>query len=122
MGFLRKLLGGERRSNEYVDEKGVYFYVQCDRCGAAVRLRADKDYDLINEGSGYVWHKTVVDNKCFRPMPTVVHLNSNFETVSAEITGGHYITEAEFTALTTKPATDATSSAADVSGETEDQS
>lgn len=97
MGFFKRIFGGkdegeQSTSQANADPEGVYFYVQCDRCGAVVRLRADKQYDLINEGNGYVWHKTIVDNRCFRPMPTVVHLNAAYEMVSHEITGGRYIT------------------------------
>lgn len=100
MGFLKKLFGGGDQSGRPpADPQGVYFYVQCDRCGAMVRLRADKQYDLINEGNGYVWHKTIVDNRCFRPMPTVVRLNANYEMVEQEITGGRYITQEEYETL-----------------------
>ncbi len=106
MGFLKKLLGNSDRpaaksSPTAVsgDPQGVYFYVQCDRCGAPVRLRADKQHDLLNEGGGYTWHKTIVDNRCFRPMPTVVTLNASFEVTAQEITGGHYITREEYEAL-----------------------
>ena len=108
MGFLKKLFGGsdrdERADKPYVDKQGVYFYVQCDRCGAVVRLRADKEYDLINEGGGYVWHKTIVDNRCFRPMPTVVRLNAAYEMVDHEISGGRYITQEEYEAISATPA------------------
>ena len=103
MGFLKKLFGGQeagRPANKpYVDNQGVYFYVQCDHCGAPVRLRADKQHDLLNEGDGYVWHKTIVDNRCFRPMPTVVTLNAAYEMTAHEISGGHYITGEEYEAL-----------------------
>jgi hypothetical protein len=99
MGFLKKLFGGDRPDKPYVDTQGIYFYVQCDRCGAPVRLRADKQHDLLNEGDGYVWHKTIVDNRCFRPMPTVVYLNADYEVTGQEISGGHYITQAEYEAL-----------------------
>ncbi|HMT21307.1 MAG TPA: hypothetical protein PKE20_08700 [Promineifilum sp.] len=97
MGFFKKIFGGNEAKGQpsgsaNADPQGVYFYVQCDRCGAVVRLRADKQYDLINEAGGYVWHKTIVDNRCFRPMPTVVHLNTAYEMTSQEITGGRYIT------------------------------
>lgn len=109
MGFLKKLLGGEQplsqggSTGSNPDPQGVYFYVQCDRCGAPVRLRADKQYDLINEGGNYVWHKTIVDSRCFRPMPTVVTLNAGYEMVAHEIAGGHYITKEEYEALLTPP-------------------
>lgn len=97
MGFLKRLFGSDSQSSKpYVDEQGVYFYVMCDNCGTPVKLRADKQYDLMNEGGGYVWHKTVMDSRCFKPMPTIVHLNSNYEMVSNDIQGGHYISEAEY--------------------------
>jgi hypothetical protein len=96
MGFLRKLFGGEKKP--YVDERGLYFYVKCERCGQCVRVRADRQFDLLDEGDGYTWHKTIVDSRCFRPMPTVVRLNRKFEVVNAEISGGRYITEAEYEA------------------------
>lgn len=97
MGFLRKLFGGgEKKSGEYVDTRGVYFYVRCNNCGTISRLRADKEYDLIREGDGFVWHKTIVDNRCFRQMPTVVTLNNAYQIVNAEITGGEYVSEADY--------------------------
>lgn len=103
MGFLKKLFGGSDRPTRdaatSTDPQGIYFYVQCDNCGAPVRLRADKQYDLINEGDGFVWHKTIVDNRCFRPMPTVVHLNAAYEMTAHEITGGRYITAEVYEAL-----------------------
>lgn len=99
MGFLKRLFGSDKQSEErYVDKQGVYLYVRCDNCGTIVRLRADKQYDLQKEGSGFIWHKTVVDNRCFRPMPTIVRLNSGYEVTSAEIQGGEYVTEAEYNA------------------------
>ena len=93
MGFLRRLFGGSEKKEEYVDERGIYFYVACDHCGAHVRVRADKQYDLNRTAEGFTWHKTIVDSKCFRKMPTVVHLDRNYEVVSAEIEGGHYISK-----------------------------
>ncbi len=96
MSFIKKLFGGSDEKKEYVDKQGVYFYVQCNNCGKTVRLRADKQYDLENDGGGYTWHKTIVDNKCFRPMETVVTLDSSYNMVNAEINGGHFITEEEY--------------------------
>lgn len=99
MGFFKRLFGGDDKSSKpYVDNQGVYFYVMCDNCGTPVKVRADKTYDLINEGGGYVWHKTVVDSRCFKPMPTIVHLDGNYEMISNDIQGGHYISEDEYNA------------------------
>ena len=98
MGFFKKLFGGEKKSSKYVDTRGVYFYVCCDHCGTITRVRADKEYDLIREGNGFVWHKTIVDNRCFRSIPTVVVLDGNYNVVSAEISGGEYVTEESYNA------------------------
>lgn len=99
MGFLKRLFGGGQK--EYVDKDGLYFYVQCDNCGKCVQVRASKQYDLNRQGGGFVWHKTIVDNRCFRPMQTVVYLDSNYTITSHEIEGGHYITEEEYEAAET---------------------
>lgn len=101
MGFLKRLFGGENRSTagkDYVDTQGVYFYVRCDNCGTIVRVRADKQHDLNNENGGYAWHKTIVDNRCFRPMQTVVYLDGNYQMTSHEITGGQFVSEADYQA------------------------
>ena len=75
MGFLKRLFGGEKENKEsgYVDKTGIYFYVQCDNCGTCVRLRADKEHDLMREDNGFTWHKTIVDSRCFRPSATKGH-------------------------------------------------
>ncbi len=100
MGFFKKLFGGgDKKSSEYVDTRGIYFYVRCDNCGTIVKVRADKEYDLSRQGDGYVWHKTIVDSRCFRSIPTVVVLSNDFEIVEAEISGGEYVTEADFLAF-----------------------
>ncbi len=99
MGFLKRLFGGgEKKPKEYVDTRGVYFHVRCHNCATISRLRADKEYDLIREGDGFVWHKTIVDNRCFRPMPTVVTLDKAYQIVSADITGGEFVSEDEYNA------------------------
>ncbi len=97
MGFLKKLFGGGE-PKKYVDKQGIYFYVVCENCGSRVKVRADKQHDLQNTGSGYEWHKTIVDNRCFRRITTVVQLDVNYQMVSHEISGGRYMTEAEYLA------------------------
>lgn len=100
MGLFKKLFGGgEKKPSEYVDTRGIYFYVRCNNCDTIVKVRADKEYDLSRDGDGYIWHKTIVDSRCFRSIPTVVVLDRNFEIVDAEISGGEYVTEADFLAF-----------------------
>jgi hypothetical protein len=97
MGFLKKLFGGGE-PKKYVDTQGIYFFVECSNCGSRVKVRADKQHDLQNTGDGYEWHKTIVDSRCFRRMRTVVQLDSGYQMISHEISGGRYMTEAEYQA------------------------
>lgn len=105
MGFLKRIFGGDEQkggkdsakpAGPYVDKQGVYLYVRCDNCGTPVRVRADKQYDLVNEGGSYTWHKTIVDNRCFRQIPAVVTFNLQYEITDAQIIGGRFITQAEY--------------------------
>ena len=97
MGFLKRLFGGQSEK-PYVDKEGIYFYVKCSNCGTIVRLRAHKTHDLNRDENGLVWHKTIVDSKCFRRISAVVRLNNSYQTISQEIAGGEFVTEADYLA------------------------
>lgn len=101
MDFLKRLFGGgdnQKTPQQYVDKDGLYFYVQCDKCGAKVRVRADKQHDLNRDDNGYIWHKTIVDSSCFRPIRTIAYLDNQYRMTSHEIEGGHYITQEAYEA------------------------
>ena len=95
MGFLKKLFGGGK-PKPYVDKNGIYFYVVCDNCKTAVKVRASKSSDLNRTEDGLSWHKTIVDSKCFRPMHAVVQFDHDYVVIDQEITGGRFITEAVY--------------------------
>lgn len=95
MGFLKKLFGGGK-PKPYVDKNGIYFYVVCDNCKTAVKVRANKLSDLNRTEDGFSWHKTIVDSKCFRPMHTVVQFDHDYAIIDQEIKGGDFITEAVY--------------------------
>jgi hypothetical protein len=105
---LKRLFGGEKGEKPYVDERGIYFYVQCGNCGSTVRVRADKQYDLVREDGGFVWHKTIVDSKCFRRMQAVVHMDGRYQVTSQEISDGRFLTQAKYDALQKPTVTQAT--------------
>lgn len=92
MDLIKRLLGLDDGKKE-ADPQGIYLYVECDRCGAQVRVRADKQYDLLRTDEGFTWHKTIVDSKCFQRMSTTVHFDRDYNVVESEIDGGHYITK-----------------------------
>lgn len=97
MNFLKRLFGsGGPGQPAASSDDGFFVYVQCDRCGDRVRLRIHKTHDLNRTAEGFTWHKTIIDNRCFRPIPTTVTFNHNYQPIHHEIQGGRYITEAEY--------------------------
>ena len=97
MGFLKRLFGSEGSSKgQSSDSEGFFFYVQCDNCGKKVRLRILKRYDLNYSDDGYVWHKTIVDSRCFREIQAVVHFDRNYNVTNADIGGGRQISHEEY--------------------------
>ncbi|HCB48507.1 MAG: hypothetical protein AMJ56_03120 [Anaerolineae bacterium SG8_19] len=102
MGFLQKLFGSDE-----TEEEGFFVYVQCDQCGAKVRLRIHKEYDLVRAGDGYEWHKTIVDSRCFQRIPTVAHFDRGFNLVNVDMQGGRFITKEEYEAEEVSQTTDA---------------
>jgi hypothetical protein len=96
MSFLRRLFGQPETPK---DARGIYLYAACDRCGQRLRIRIDRQYDLNErDEGGYIWQKTLVDSRCYRPMPTVVTFDSQYHLVSAEIQGGHYMSQEAYEA------------------------
>ena len=99
MGFLKKLFGGDSPDKPLAaaaGDDGFFVYVQCDHCGAKVRLRIHKQHDLNNTAEGYIWHKTIVDNRCFRQIPTVATFDRSFNLINANIEGGRFISREEY--------------------------
>lgn len=96
MGFLKKLFGAE--PEVYADHDGIYFYARCDNCGTIVKVRASKQNDLSRTDDGFEWHKTIVDNRCFRRMQAVVLFDGRYNVTNQELTGGVFVTEAEYQA------------------------
>lgn len=104
MNFLKKLFGGGQKPANS-DPNGLYFYVRAHKCEAYVRVRADKQHDLERTDDGFVWHKTIVDSKCFSRMQAVVHFDHNYQVTASELDGGTFITKDEYeAAVAPKPA------------------
>ncbi len=107
MGFLKRLFGGEGSSKgQSSDSEGFFFYVQCDNCGKKVRLRILRQYDLNYSDGSYVWHKRIVDSRCFREIPAVVRFDGNYNVTNADINGGRQISHEEYEAPEVSQPTD----------------
>lgn len=89
MSFFKNLFS--RKPKEYVDERGMYYYVDCHKCHDVLKVRIDKSYDLNREENGFVWRKTLVCNKCFNKMETEMLFDSKHNVTTQDITGGKYV-------------------------------
>ncbi len=107
MGFFKKIrdaIFGTPNVNVTgaKDPEGIYLYVKCNRCGAPIRVRADKRHDLqrdFDEG-GYVLRKEIMDGTCFSLIHATVRLDPAYRIVDQEIEGGEFITQEEYLELT----------------------
>jgi hypothetical protein len=88
----------------------LWIYVRCRRCGEAIRIRADRRYDLVSEmrdpgetGPAYTMHKDIVGERCFQRIAVDIGFDHRQQIVEQQITGGEFLTEAEYLTATTTP-------------------
>ncbi|MFQ5409650.1 MAG: hypothetical protein ACE5FI_14670 [Anaerolineales bacterium] len=95
MGFLKKLFGV---ADARPADAGIYLYVRCDNCGKVVQLRIEPQYELVADGQDFRTHKTVVDTRCYRPMPAVFYFDRRQNLMRADIEGGALVDRDAFRA------------------------
>lgn len=114
MGFLDALksalgLGGGPAGGV---DRGLYVYVQCNRCKDVVRVRInvanevselgeesdEGDTELRASGARYAVRKGVVDSKCFRPMTLMMHFDGRRRELDRGVEGGTIVDEAAWEA------------------------
>jgi len=88
----------------------LWLYVACNRCGEAMRIRADRRYDLASEmldpgepGPAYRLHKDIVGARCFQRIAVDVAFDQRLQVVEQHINGGRWLTEEEFLATSGTP-------------------
>lgn len=92
MGFFRK-----KASSPHDD--AIWLYVRCDNCGEKLRIRVDRGYDLQPDPEGgYFLRKEMMDGRCFRLMYGELRFDRDYNILSQELSGGHFITKEEFEA------------------------
>ena len=105
MGFLKKLFDTLFGSSEgeIHDPDGIYLYVKCNRCGAPVRVRADRRHDLQRDydTNEYILRKEIMDGTCFSMMQATVRFGPDYRIIDQQIEGGEFITWEEYKELTT---------------------
>ena len=103
MNILKKLIAAVRETTAHAQGgTGMYLYVKCGRCGTPLQIRVDKRHDFLPNFStgGYTLHKDIMDGKCFQLMHAEIHYDAAYHVLSQELSGGEFITEAEYHALT----------------------
>lgn len=107
MGFLKKIIDTIFGSpdQEIKDRDGIYLYVQCNKCGAPIRVRADKHHDLQRDydTGEFVLNKEIMDGSCFSLIHATVRFDPSYRIIDQEIKGGKFITWEAYHELT-KPA------------------
>ena len=94
---LIKRLFGSGTPKPYEDKHGIYVYVHNQRCDAYVRLRIDRRHDLNRTAEGFVWHKTVVDAKCFDKLAVVMTFDAKYNILKQEISSpGAFVDQATY--------------------------
>ena len=86
------------------DDSGIYLYVQVAKSGEKIRVRIDPANDLAQEfdaGGGdspthYTCAKEVIGSESLETVELNLEFDSRRRMVGQEITGGKFITEAEF--------------------------
>jgi len=105
VGFLKKFIAAVlgSSSGEVRDPDGIYLYIKCHRCGAPVRVRADKRHDLQRDyDSGeLILRKEVMDGTCFNMIQTTTRFDAGYKIIDQQIDGGDFISWDEYKKLTT---------------------
>jgi hypothetical protein len=87
-------------------DTALWIYVRCQRCGEAIRIRADRRYDLASEmrdpgevGPAYTMHKDIVGERCFQRITVDIAFDRRQQILQQQITGGEFLTEAAYLAV-----------------------
>lgn len=94
--FLRKLFV---QKDSHSDEL-IWIYTQCDQCGEKFRTVIQKNHDLTptyqKEGPAYILRKEIIGSSCHNRINLTIKFDQNYNRLSEEITGGHFISKEEY--------------------------
>src|SRR5438445_12601390 len=97
-----------KRQSRQDNATALWIYVACGRCGEAIRVRADRRYDLVSEmrdpgevGRAYTLHKDIVGVQRFQRIALDVAFDHRLQVVERSISGRRWLTQKEAQARTT---------------------
>lgn len=107
MDWLKRFFARRKRQESYT---AFWIYVRCQRCGEALRVRADRRYDLASEwrdageaGPAYTMHKDIVGERCFQRISVDLAFDRHLQIIEQCIVGGDVLSEAEYAASLASP-------------------
>jgi len=85
----------------------LWIYVACSHCGEAIRIRADRRYDLVSEmrdpgepGPAYTMHKDIVGVRCFQRIAVDLEFDQRLQITGRHISAGRWLSAEEYEAAT----------------------
>ena len=85
------------------DGNAYWVYVQCAKCGEALKVRVDRRYDLMQEFgdgervAGYSLHKDIMGSgRCFQMIRVDQELDAGYRIKKQQISNGRFLTPAEY--------------------------
>ncbi len=88
------------------DANGYFIYVQCSKCGEALRVRVDRRWDLAQEFGvndrvcGHTLNKDIIGSgRCFQAIHVHQELDGGYKVKKQEITNGKFLTPEEYATL-----------------------
>lgn len=101
MDFFKRLFGGGGAGKSASSDKdGLYYYIKPTGCTeiVQVRINANNDLSLDDEGKGYIVRKMVrgTSYKCTRSAELNLIYDSNRRLKNTEVTGGTLVTRDDY--------------------------
>jgi len=96
---LFKKIFGKNEKNTQSNEQ-VWIYTQCDKCGEKFRTVIQKSHDLMptyqDDGPAYILKKELIGKSCPNKINLTIQFDKNYNRLSEEITGGHFISRENY--------------------------
>ena len=111
---LKSMLGLGGGGSRGAVDRGLYWYVRCNRCQDVVRVRINMSSEVSeisdepeddpdvsrpdNPAARYIVTKGVVDSKCFRKMQLTILFDGRRRELESAVEGGEVVDEAAWEA------------------------
>ena len=95
---LGKMLAGGGTSSGMSGDRGLYYYVRCNRCGEVVQVRIDPMNDLsaADGEEGLFVRKVIVGRRCYNRMEAEFSFDGNRKLRDSKVSGGTFVDKDAF--------------------------